>query len=144
MTTQSFTDVRNRFAELLGLRLVEWGDGFAVMELEIVPKLFNRSEVLHGGVVSTMLDTVGGYAGLYTETPGHVLKAFTLSLTTTFVGAASSGIIRARGEKVGGGKNVYMSTAKLTNELGETIAIGEGTYRYRGATVDFLREGLDD
>ena len=132
MTIERFNDVRNRFAELIGLRLVEWSDSLAIMELEITPQHYNRSKVLHGGVISTMIDTVGGYAGLYCETPGQILKALTLSLTTTFLGQAKDGVLRAKGQKIGGGKSVFMSTAQVTNELGEIIAIGQGTYRYRG------------
>ena len=127
-----FNDVKNRFAELIGLRLVEWRDGIAVMELEITPQHHNRAKVLHGGVISTMIDTAGGYAGLYCETPGRILKALTLSLTTTFLGQGIDGILQVRGQRVGGGKTVFMSTAQVTNERGETIAIGQGTYRHGG------------
>ena len=40
----------------LGFRLVEWEEGRAVMALDIQAKHRNRSGVLHGGVMATLID----------------------------------------------------------------------------------------
>lgn len=127
-------DIESGFSNLIGYRLVEWDHGLAVLELTIAPQHLNRGGVLHGGVLTTMIDTVGGYAGNYCVAPGHVRKGVTLALTTTFVGQASSGLIRAVGRRRGGGRKIYISTMEVTNEGGDLIAIGEATYRYRSGS----------
>src|SRR5260221_4624257 len=74
------------FNVLLGYRLAEWRDDFARLELVLEPKHLNRSGVVHGGVLATMLDVTLGYAGVFTAEPGRVRRAVTLSMTTSFLG----------------------------------------------------------
>ncbi len=124
-------DIESGFRNLVGFRLVEWGHDYAVVELEIGRHHMNRSKVLHGGVITTLIDCVCGYAGCYCTRPGHVRKAVTLSLTTSFTGQASGGVIRAIGRKRAGGRKIYVATAEVINDKGEVIAIGESTQRYR-------------
>lgn len=124
------------FNDHLGLRLVQWEKDCAVLELAIEPRHLNRSGVLHGGVVSTLLDAACGFAGCYCTTPGHVRKAVTLSLTTSFTGQATSGTIRAVARKRAGGRRIFVATAEVTNDKGEIIALGEATYRYRSGSED--------
>jgi uncharacterized protein (TIGR00369 family) len=44
------------FNVLLGYRLAEWREDFARLELALEAKHLNRSGVVHGGVLATMLD----------------------------------------------------------------------------------------
>jgi uncharacterized protein (TIGR00369 family) len=120
----------------LDFQMVEWEQGYAVLELEIGPQHLNRSLTLHGGVLSAMLDTVCGFSGCYCPVPGNIRKAVTLSLTTSFTGQAVSGIVRAVGRKRTRGRKIYVSSAEVFNAAGEIIAIGEATYRYRSGSED--------
>jgi uncharacterized protein (TIGR00369 family) len=120
----------------LDFQLVEWKPGFAVLEIEIGPQHLNRSKILHGGVLTAMIDTVCGFSGCHCSTPGHIRNAVTLSLTTSFTGQASSGIIRAEGRKRTRGRKIYVASAEVFNCADEIIAIGEATYRYRSGSED--------
>ena len=120
----------------LDFRMVKWEQGLAVLELEIGPQHLNRSLTLHGGVLTAMIDTVCGFSGCYCPVPGHIRKAVTLSLTTSFTGQAASGIVRAVGHKRTRGRKIYVSSAEVLNVAGEIIAIGEATYRYRSGSED--------
>ena len=122
---------KSGFNELIGFRRVEWEAGHAVLELAIGPQHLNRSGTLHGGVLSTLIDTACGYAGCYCARPGRVRKAVSLSLTTSFTGQAGGGTIRAVGRLRAGGRRIYVATAEIFNAEGELIAIGESTQRYR-------------
>jgi acyl-coenzyme A thioesterase PaaI-like protein len=55
----------------------------------------------------------------------------TLSLTTTFVGPARQGVLRATGSVRGGGQKTYMSSGKIVDEQGTLVAMGEGSFRRR-------------
>jgi len=121
--------VSDGFLAYLGFRLVEWDLDYAVMELTIGPQHLNRHQSLHGGVLTALIDSVAGFSGLYSP-HGRLRKGVTLSMTTSFTGRASSGIIRATGRKRAGGKNIFVSTVEVINDNAEIIAIGEATYRY--------------
>jgi uncharacterized protein (TIGR00369 family) len=131
---ENIHDIESGFRGLVGFRLVEWRPDFAMLELKIGPQHLNRSKVLHGGVLTTLIDTVCGYAGCYCTVPGNARKAMTLSLTTSFTGQASTGTIRAIGRKRSGGRKIYVATAEVFNGKGELIALGESTQRYRSGS----------
>ena len=124
-------DAPSGFRRLLGYRLAEWGDGYAVVELEVDGRHLNRSEVVHGGVYGALIDAAGGYAGCYCTVPGNVRRAFTLSLSTSFVASTASGRLRAIARKSGGGRSVFFARVEVLDENGRLLATGEGVYRYR-------------
>jgi uncharacterized protein (TIGR00369 family) len=124
------------FQRTLQYRLAEWRPDEAVLTLDIKPFHLNRAGVVHGGVLATLLDTVGGFAGTYCTVPGNVRRGVTLSLTSTFLSQASSGTLRAVGRRRGGGRKIFMVTAEIFDGDGNLVALGEGTYRYRAGSED--------
>ncbi|SEO81103.1 PaaI family thioesterase [Aquisalimonas asiatica] len=129
------------FHGLVGHELVQWEKDLAVIELEVQPKHLNRSGVLHGGVLSTMLDAVCGFAGCYVEDPAEQRGAITLSLTVSFTGQVSSGRIRAVGRRRAGGRRIYAATGEVFSESGDLIALSEGTFRLRSGGTPSDGEG---
>lgn len=120
------------FSQLLDYRLLVWRPDHAEVVLEIAPKHLNRSGVLHGGVVATLIDTACGYAGVHTAEPGRIRRAVTLSMTVSFLGQAPLGaVLTARARRTGGGRNIFFSRCEVADGEGHLIATGEGTYRYR-------------
>src|SRR3546814_16473824 len=84
LTAESDLEDTAGFNAVLGMKLVEWGDRHAVMELPIRAMHLNRSNALHGGVIATLIDAVCGYAGVWVPPGEPRRKARTLSLTTSF------------------------------------------------------------
>lgn len=122
---------------LLGYRLVAWEPDRAVVELEVGPQHLNRAGVLHGGVLTTVLDTASGYAGCFCPVPGHIRRTLTLSLTTNYLGQMSTGVLRAEARKRGGGRKLYFVDATATDADGRVIATATGTFRYhRGSEAE--------
>ncbi|MGL6253069.1 MAG: PaaI family thioesterase [Billgrantia desiderata] len=130
------------YHELLGMRVVEWSAGLAVVELVADERHLNRSGIVHGGVLTSMLDSALSLAGLYCDLPGRVRRGMTLSLTTTFVGPAGAGLLRATGRVRGGGRKVYMSSGEVIGAEGELLAIAEGAFRRRSGSES--PEGLSE
>src|SRR5690606_16561452 len=79
------------FHQVLGYRQVSWTEDEAVIELDVQACHLNMAGVLHGGVLTSLLDVVLAEAGTYCPYPGRVRKAITLVLNTTFTGQCSGG-----------------------------------------------------
>ena len=121
------------FADLLGYRLGAWRQDYAEVLLEVGARHMNRSGVLHGGVVSALLDTALGYAGTYSDLPGVTRRAFTLALNCHFVGTAEIGqTLTAIGRRTGGGRRIYFCTGEVHDQDGRLVGQGDGVFRYRG------------
>jgi uncharacterized protein (TIGR00369 family) len=120
------------FAALVGYRLGRWREGHAEILLDVGTRHLNRSGVLHGGVLTTMIDAAGGFAGCHSAEPGVVRRAFTLSLDCHFVTNAPAGSeLTASARKTGGGRQIFFSTIEVHDQDGRLIAQGAGVYRYR-------------
>jgi len=127
-------DPPSGFRQLVGYRLLDWKDGEAAITLTVGPRHLNRSGALHGGVITTLIDAVGGYAGTYCPEPGHVRRCVTVSLTTQFLAQTKIGVLTARARVRGGGKRLFIASAEVTDAGGVLLAIGEGVYRYRSGS----------
>ncbi|EWH00814.1 PaaI family thioesterase [Halomonas sp. BC04] len=128
------------YHELLGMHVVEWAEDHAVVELNVDAQHLNRSGIVHGGVLTSMLDSALSLAGLYCDVPGRVRRGMTLSLTTTFVSPARGGVLRATGRVRGGGHKIFMASGEVTDGSGELLAIAEGSFRRRSGSES--REGM--
>ncbi len=118
------------FQSLIGYRLVLWERDRAVVEYDVDPAHLNRSGLLHGGVIATLLDTASGYAGCYTPVPGRIRRTLTLSLTTNYLAPVRSGRVRVEGRRTGGGRTVFFTTAEAHDGAGRIVATAAGTFRY--------------
>lgn len=122
------------FHNLLGYHQLSWEESEAVIGLELQPCHLNLGGVIHGGVLTSLLDIVMAEAGTYCPHPGRIRKAITLSLTTTFTGQCSGGTIRVTGRKRAGGTRIFNSTGEVHDDKGNLLAIAEGTFRIRSGS----------
>ncbi len=124
------------FGRMLGFRVSEWRDGFVRMEMDVRPEHLNRSGVLHGGIVSALLDTACGYAGTWCTKKGNLRWAVTVSLNTQFTGQARGGTLTTVGRKRGGGRKIYFASAEVLDESGQLLGFGDSVQRYRSGSED--------
>ena len=124
----------NPLLEFLGVRMVTWSDGFAVVELDLQPQHLNRQASLHGGVTATLLDAACGYAGIW-DPNGEERNSLTLSLNVNYLAPMRSGRLTATGRVVGGGRGVYFAEGRLESDAGVLIATAQGAFK-RGRVPD--------
>jgi len=98
------------FGKLVGYRLTRWRPDEAELELALEPRHLNRSNVPHGGVIATLIDTACGFAGCYSAEPGRRRRAVTLALNTSFIGQAEANTtLTAKARRTGGGQTVFFA-----------------------------------
>jgi len=124
------------FNRELGFIIREWQEDHSQLELSLTEKVLNRSDILHGGVVSTLLDVAGGLAGCYCNVQGNVRRAVTLSLNIQYIDSVSAGAVFATARRRGGGYSIYFADAELLDEKGNLLATAQGTYKYIKGSED--------
>ncbi|MDF1855377.1 PaaI family thioesterase [Pseudooceanicola sp.] len=122
------------FQDHMGFHLVAWEPDYARFELPVKTFLNNRYGILHGGVYAVMCDTVMGFAGCYTGDPEDRKKCMTLSLNVNYIAPLKGETLIAEGFRTGGGRSSYFGEAKITDELGNLAATGNGVFRYRSSS----------
>jgi uncharacterized protein (TIGR00369 family) len=121
------------FQAFLGYDVVDWRPGYAVVELETTSRHLNRGGVVHGAIMTALIDVATGFAGTYPDDTYQRRIGVTLSLTTSFVAQALPGRLRAVGQVKGGGQRIFIATVEVFDGNGMLVAIGEATYRYRSS-----------
>jgi len=111
------------FNRELGFVIKQWQEDHSQLELSLTDKVLNRSDILHGGVISTLLDVAGGLAGCY-------CTVVTLSLNIQYIDSVSTGVVLANARRRGGGYSIYFADAELVDEQGSLLATAQGTYKY--------------
>ncbi len=116
------------FNALVGWEQVSARRDHAEVVLDIRPEHLNVKGAVHGGVLATLLDVTLSFAGTHGRAP--LASAVTLSLTTVFVKAVTSGRLRCVARRTGGGRTVYMAHGEILDDEGEIVATGDAVFRY--------------
>ena len=80
---------------LLGITLEQWREDFSRVACETGRQHTNRSGIVHGGLILSMIDQAAAYAGLWCSVPGNIRRAVTLDLDCRFTGQVASGRLTA-------------------------------------------------
>jgi len=121
------------FLRHAGVEIDSWEDGRAEVSLRIGPHHLNRTGVVHGGVYTVLVDTAGGLSGCFSPDPARRVLAYTVSLTTSFLGRADSGVLRAVGRVRRSGRRLFFATVEVECG-GALVALGEGSFMFAQGT----------
>ena len=126
----------SHFGGFLGMRMVDWGHDHCTLELDLDKHHLNGLGVVHGGVISALIDVACAQSGMYCAVPGNRRSGKTASLTVNFLGAARGQRISVLARRRGGGKTLYMASAEAFDAEGALIALGEAVCRYGPGSAD--------
>jgi uncharacterized protein (TIGR00369 family) len=121
---------RSGYRRLIGYRTKVWREAYGEVEMTIGPEHLNSLGVVHGGVYASLLDASLGHAVSFCTTPGNARYSTTVSLTTTFVAAASSGTLTAIGRIDGISGRLVTASGEVLDQDGRLIALGQGSFLY--------------
>ena len=130
-SSPAHTPPAGAFGEYLGLEVTGWREGYARLELDLRPEYLNRSDMPHGGIITTLIDNSLSRCGNYREPPEVAPMVLTLSLTVNFIGQSRAQRLICEAHHQGGGRRIYFAEARVFNELGDGLAFGTGTMRIR-------------
>ena len=118
--------LKNPFAVLIGMKLVDLKPEQATIKIEMRDELRQPHGILHGGVTATLIDTAMAYAVItcLEETE----KASTVDLTVHYLRPHSEGAFSCTAKIVRAGKRILTVSAEVVNEQGKQIATALSTY----------------
>jgi uncharacterized protein (TIGR00369 family) len=122
---------RDDFHGLVGVILLEWREGYACAALDILPQHLNRSGIVHGGVLLTVLDEVGALSGVWCSVKGNRRSSVTVDLAGHFTAPAREGRLVATGECVSRGGSLYFTRSEIRDAGGRLISYGSSTHKWR-------------
>lgn len=105
-------------------------DGRGRCYLDLGPQHGNRHGMLHGGIISCLLDNVMGYAASLSVDPEGQAKFLTISMTTQYLAAAKIGQrVTAEAQVTGGGRSTLFVESGLRDESGRLLATATGVFK---------------
>jgi uncharacterized protein (TIGR00369 family) len=112
-------------------------------EFAMKPQLIGNMthQILHGGVIATALDTIGGamaMSAVYAALKGipkeertlRILKLATLDMRVDYLKPGRGKLFTVSASVLRVGKKVCVTRMELENEDKELIAVGTATYMY--------------
>jgi uncharacterized protein (TIGR00369 family) len=126
------------FAGWLGLELTGVEDDRVFIRFDMRPEFVGNParNILHGGIISAVLDTVGGFAallGVLSRNPNESAAEIapwlgTVDMRTDFLRPGSGDEFTACAYPLRVGKRLVVTRMELHGPSGDTIAVGTGTY----------------
>ncbi|OLO37137.1 hypothetical protein BTR23_14325 [Alkalihalophilus pseudofirmus] len=116
----------NNFRNLLGIKIEDMREGFAVLSLPIRDDLLQAGNIVHGGVHSVLIDSVIGTAvRTVLDTNEYSVTA---EMNINYFRPAIEGNIIAEGKVLNRGKLLIVGVADIKDEEGRLLATGRATY----------------
>ncbi len=112
--------------DLLGLEIVETGEGHAVLSMPVRPEAFNSTGNLHGGAIATLIDVAAGTAAARGSgfEPGRQ-SLVTADLHVRYLGRPHGDTVYARAELLKAGRQLIVVDCKVTDAEERLIAAAD-------------------
>lgn len=123
------------FNRFLGMRLLELREGFARVEIPFKPELIGdpRRPAIHGGVLSTLVDTCGGAAAFTQITPPETVSTIDLRVDYLRPGEQKALVCEATVSRMGNRVASVDSKIFHPDAPERLIATGKGVYNVKRA-----------
>lgn len=108
---------RDSFAQLVGVEIVESGQGYCLASLKIEPRHLNTANVVQGGAVFTLADLAFAVAS---NSRGQL--ALAINVNISFLRGVSSGVIYAEAKETAEPNRLGAYDVLVTDEKKQIIA----------------------
>jgi uncharacterized protein (TIGR00369 family) len=110
----------------LGCRIVSAEPGKVVISLDVQPHHLNLLGIVHGGVLSSLLDNAMGLAIMLTR---PYEKTVTTNLNVHFLSSLRGGTLTVTADIVHSSRKMLTATGAIAGDDGQLTAMGTGTFR---------------
>ncbi len=114
------------FWEHLGCRAVEVGSERTVVVIDVEPKHLNPMGIVHGGVLSSLLDSAMGVAVMHAH-PNH--HAVTTNLNLHYVASFQEGTLTATAHILHASRSTVTVEARVEDAQGKLGTTATGSFR---------------
>jgi acyl-CoA thioesterase len=126
----------DRFAEYLGIELLEIAPGRARAKLEIDERHLNGVGIVHGGAMFALADLAFAVAS-----NSHGQIALGINVSMAYHKGVSSGVLYAEAEEIALNPKLATYQIRISNEADETLASFQGTvYRKRDTLEQVVQQ----
>ncbi len=115
----------NKFLEHNNIEIIEVSNTTSTVKLNITQNSYNPFNIVHGGLIFSIGDTVMGVTCRANER-----KAVTLDANINFLKQATGKYLLAKSEMIKSGKTTATLRANIYNDQNELVAIMTSTYFY--------------
>jgi uncharacterized protein (TIGR00369 family) len=112
-------------SDLIGMRMVEVGEGTATFELVAGPEHSSPPGTLHGGILCDLADAAMGCANATRLGPGESFT--TVELKINFLKPVWEGRLTAVGSVVKAGRTIALTDCRVTDDEGSLVAYATST-----------------
>ncbi len=118
------------FNRFLGLELTEIEVGHAVCEIEFKEDYVGdfKKKIVHGGIISTLIDVTGGATAFSTLEPPKEVSVNTIDMRVDYVRMGRGKKFIATGNVVRKGNRICVTRMEVVNDEGLLIAHGTAAY----------------
>ena len=117
------------FVDHLGIELVDLGEGEAILRLPFHDEVITIGTTVHGGAVSSLIDTTAMAAAWSGATVPENMRGTTVALSINFLSAANAVDLTATARVLRRGKSLHYVEVDVTDPGGGLVAKGLVTYK---------------
>ncbi|MBQ8507121.1 MAG: PaaI family thioesterase [Clostridia bacterium] len=110
------------YYQLLGMKIVELGSGYARVEMDAEHKHMNPFGSVHGGCYASLIDSATYWAAYWDQDEDAGFTTLDLSVSDLSMARAGKLVVEATAIKEG--RSVCLCEAKITDASGRIIAFG--------------------
>lgn len=112
----------DKFAEYVGIQLLEVDKGYAKAKLELAKHHLNGIDIAHGAAIFSLADLAFAAAS-----NSHGNAAVAINVSISYLKAVTEGILFAEAKEVSLKPKLATYTVQITDEQDDIIAIFQGT-----------------
>ncbi len=112
---------KDRFAELVGIELLEVGEGRAKARLDLAERHKNSVDLAHGAAIFALADLVFAVAS-----NSHGTVAVAINASISFMKAARTGSLIAEGREISRNPKLGTYTIEVRDDAGDLVAVFQG------------------
>ena len=114
---------KDAFSEWLGIKLLEFGEGYSKIQMTVREEMMNGLNVVHGGIAFSLADSAFAFACNSRNNLSLALETSISFLQPVYIGDT----LIAEAKEIRNGKNTGVYLVEINNQHEKLVALFKGT-----------------